>query len=177
LKEVGVTQSDSPSASDPEPAPHAPKEDAEHYGSILEFIDSIKGSLGELSEYIAYYFSVKLDLAKLTIRRLLLLAALAVMALIAATAVIVVAAVLICVGIAHGLGTLFGSQWVGDVVTGLAVLLAMWAMVRWVIRGMTRFADQHLTAEKYEARRRNQNRRFGRDVSDWEKSGSGDERN
>ena len=168
-----LTQSDSPSPPNPDPETEAPRGGERH--SLLDFIDDIKDSFAELIEYVSYYLAVQLNIARLTVRRMIFLAALGVMTLIASAAIVVVGAILICVGIAHALALAFQSQWIADIVTGAGVLVFVCLAAKMFVYRMTRFADEHLMAEKFEARRRRQKRRSGRDVGDWLDSEDDDE--
>jgi uncharacterized membrane protein YdfJ with MMPL/SSD domain len=122
--------------------------------------------LGELGEYLSYYLSAKSDGIKLTLKNVAVYAALGVVGLIAAGALVVTAVVLLCMGIAQGLGALFGHHlWVGYLVTGLLLLGGLGAAVYFGMSFMVG-KSRKATVHRYEARQRKQRAEFGQDVKE-----------
>src|SRR5204863_5692107 len=76
-----------------------------------EALKDFRKRLGELGEYVSYYFAAKSDAFKLSLKNAVVYAALGVVGLIAAGALLVTAVVLLCTGIAGGLGRLFGERY------------------------------------------------------------------
>jgi len=119
-------------------------------------------SLAELVEYAGYLLSTKIDQLKLSIRTLVLYAALLVMGGVAVAAVLVVSVVLLFVGAAHGVGAaLDGRDWLGDLIVSVVMLgaAAVWLML---VLNKFKTASRRRTVRKYEERRKQQHERFGR---------------
>jgi hypothetical protein len=125
----------------------------------------LTGDLEELKEYAGHYVAAKIDGFRRTVRNLGLYAALGVLGLIVGGAVLATAAGLIIVGLAEGLGRLFGYRyWLGDIVAGVVVLGAIAASVWFMMNKLT--GSWHAqTVKKYEERKRSQRERFGHDVT------------
>jgi hypothetical protein len=83
---------------------------------------------------------------------------------LAVAGMVVTAIVLICDGICDGLSLLFHHRWIGELVTGVLVLLIVVA-VGWL--GLRQvFALSHAkTSAKYDALRQRQRADFGQDVA------------
>jgi hypothetical protein len=120
--------------------------------------------LGEVVEYFWQYLSARVDLAKLRLRRLVLLAAFGVLALIALTALIVTLVVMLCSGlagwIAAGLG---GRVWAGELIVSLGLILVM-AGGTWLILRQASRRRLKVLMEHYERRHREQREKFGHDA-------------
>ena len=143
----------------PETAGRPPLQDdpTEHLGKV-------SARLAEIKDYVAYYVSAKLDSYKSSAKSAALWAVVGLLGAVAGTAVLATAGVLVVVGIAEGLTQLFGGRaWLGDLVTGVALLAIVlgttFLMVRRML-GQSRLA----TAKKYEALRRQQMAKHGHDV-------------
>ena len=81
-------------------------------------------------------------------------------------AIIATAAGLMIVGIAEGLGRLFGDRyWLGDLVTGLLVLSVIGGAAWFMMKKLTG-SWRSQTVKKYEQRKQTQRVRFGHDVKD-----------
>lgn len=117
----------------------------------------------EAIQYAGYYLAARLDLLKLTFRRILVFAALGVVGLLVGGAVVVTAGVLVCAGIAGLIGSLVGRGWVGDLVTGLAILGIVAAGTVWAMSWITR-TGRAATVAAYEQRKQQQRESFGTDV-------------
>jgi len=119
---------------------------------------------GELRSYFGYYVASRLDQLKLTVRSLLIWAALGAVALFALAAVVVMAVVQVLGGIAGGVGQIFPYHaWIGSLITGLIVLVAVFIGVRWGIGFIGRMSRTAMIA-KYEAFKSQQRQQFGRSV-------------
>jgi hypothetical protein len=133
--------------------------------NVADTMAGVSQHLRELMEYISYYLSAKTDGLKHSLVRLGLFAALALVGLLAATAVVVTAAVLACLGISEGIDRLVNSRWIADMVTGVVILGVIggggYAAIQILSRSWSR-----KTRAKYEARRQEQRRRFGHDITD-----------
>jgi len=119
---------------------------------------------GELKEYAAYYASAKWDGIKLSVRQIVIYAALGVMGLFVGGAMLVMSVILLLNGIAGGLGALFGHHlWLGNLVLG-AVLLGL--LFGGAILGLKWITgkSKHKTVQKYESRKRQQRAEYGHDV-------------
>jgi hypothetical protein len=126
----------------------------------------IKCDIDELKEYGSYYLAAKLDGFKRTARNIGLYAVLGIVGLIVGGAMIATAAGLLIVGVAEGLGRLFGDRyWLGDLVTGILVLGAVAAGV-WFMMNKLTGSWRSQTIKKYEQRKQTQRVRFGHNVSD-----------
>jgi len=68
----------------------------------------ISERIAQLKAYASYYLAAKMDSIKLSARNAAIYAALGVVGLIAGGTIIAMAAALVVLGIAHGLGSLFG---------------------------------------------------------------------
>ena len=120
--------------------------------------------LGELREYVGYLVSAKLDSMKLSLRRMLIFAALGVVAGIAGMVAICLAVTQVLYGIGDGLGLLFGEHyWAGHLLTGALVLSTIGITIVVMMRKITA-ASRESTLRKYEARKAHQKVQFGRDV-------------
>ena len=126
----------------------------------------IKCDIDELKEYASYYLTAKVDGFKRTLRNLGLYAALGVVGLLVGGAIVATAAGLLVVGIAEGLGRLFGDRyWLGDLVTGVIVLGAVGGAVWFMMKKLTG-TWRSQTIRKYEQRKQTQRVRFGHTVND-----------
>jgi len=121
--------------------------------------------IAELKTYVLHFASAKVDGVKASIRKLVLYAVLGVVGLLAAVALVVTSVVLVCTGIASALTLAFGYAWLGQLVTGLA-LLALIVGVLWVGVSAAMKSSRHRTALQYEQRHAQQRAIFGHDVND-----------
>jgi hypothetical protein len=126
----------------------------------------IKCDIDELKEYASYYLAAKVDGVRRTVRNIGLYAALGVLGLLAGGAIVATAAGLIIVGIAQGLGRLFGGMyWLGDLVTGI-IVLAVIGGAAWFMMNKLTGSWRSQTIKKYEQRKQTQRVRFGHNVND-----------
>src|ERR1041385_6753179 len=96
-----------PSSRDPEAPP--PETDA---------LSRLLKQLAQLFEYASYYLAAKADEAKSSARRSIMRAELVIVALLAAAGMIVAGVTLALIGLAGGLGELFGRPWLGQLLAG-----------------------------------------------------------
>jgi len=126
---------------------------------------SLKSNVEELKEYASYYMAAKSDGFRQSLKNVALYAGLGVLGMIIGAGILVTASVLLVLGIAHGLATLFGSLWLGELVTAIVLLggigIGAWLMIK-KITGNWKTALK----KKYEERKASQRARFGRDVAD-----------
>jgi len=146
-----------PEQTDEPPRSHVPPSQSFH--EAME-------KLAELKEYAAYYAAVRLDMIKVTIRNLGIMAGLGVVGLIAAGAMVVTAIVLLLEGIAGAFAQLIPKfPWLGDIITGVLFLGVMAGGIVIVMKKLTgTFRSQ--TVKKYEDRQRSERQQFGHDVHD-----------
>jgi hypothetical protein len=131
-----------------------------------EAFGRIKCDIDELKEYASYYLAAKVDGLKRTAKTIGLYAVLGVIGLLVGGAIIATAAGLLIVGIADGLGRLFGGRyWLGDLVTGLLVLGVIGGAVWFMMKKLTG-SWRSQTIKKYEQRKQTQRVRFGHNVKD-----------
>ena len=120
--------------------------------------------LGELREYVGYLVSAKLDSMKLSLRRMMIFAALGIVGGIAGIVAICLAVTQVLYGIGDGLGLLFGEHyWAGHLLTGALVLAAIGITIVIMMRKIMS-ASRESTLRKYESRKAHQKVQFGRDV-------------
>lgn len=126
-------------------------------------IGTIGERLGEIREFAGYYVDTKTDAVKVKLTTYGIYAGLGVVGGIVGVAALATAGVLIVRGMAEGLGAAFGHQWLGDLVTGLGLvlLLAVGGLV--TLKILTASFKRKMVA-KYEQRRQDQRSRFGTDV-------------
>lgn len=124
----------------------------------------LSARLGEVREYAAYYVKARVDKIKVSVRNILVMAALGIVGLVAATALVVTAVVLLCQGIALGLATLFGGRvWLGYLVTAI-LLLGMIGGAAYVGIGRLTKTSKERMVRAYEQRKRQQRVEHGTDV-------------
>jgi hypothetical protein len=120
----------------------------------------------EVVEYANQYIETRKDSLRATVRGLIWKAALGVVAGVAGITIIVVAAAYLMSGIAHGLGRLFGGEdWLGELITGLAIFLILSGVAFFAIKSLTKKARER-TIKKYERRQQQQRERFGHSATD-----------
>jgi len=123
----------------------------------------ISERIAQLKAYASYYLAAKMDGIKLSARNAGIYAALGVVGLLAGGTIIVMAAALVILGIAHGLGSLFGHGWLCDLITGIVILGIIAAGVVFGLRAVTN-SSRKRTVEKYEQWQHEQRQEFGTDV-------------
>jgi hypothetical protein len=147
------------------PPPAAAAGDGNGSTSGVDALREAMQRVAELRSYFAYFATAQLDRLKLTVRNMIVLIALGVVALLAAGAVIITAVVLLIGGIAQGIGQWLEMPWLGNLLTGAAVLLILTAGISFGITRLTR-ASRLASAKKYEAQKRQQQVNYGHDVAE-----------
>jgi hypothetical protein len=160
---AGVAAGAAAAAGNPDPCVpdpnYRPNPAKEAFGRITHDLD-------ELKEYASYYLAAKVDGIKQTVRKIGLYAALGVVGAIVGGAILATAAGLLVVGIANGLGILFGYRfWLGDLVTAVLILGAV-GVGAYVMMNKLTGSWRSQTLKKYEQRKQTQRERFRRDVTD-----------
>jgi len=108
--------------------------------------------LAELRTYVGDLIALKIDRVKLTIRQLLVLAALGVLAVLAAAGTIITAIVLLLAGIAGALAEICGQRpWLGNLLCGALVLCIVAAGI-WIALKRIDSMSREMTVKKYESR-------------------------
>jgi len=143
----------------------ASKEPAPPDGNPPKSGQSVRNRIAELQEYFSYYTAARIDLLKSSVRRALLWTAIALVGGAVVLVLIATSLVLIVLGISDGFTRVLGSRAWGDLVTGAIFLTILLGGMVLGITAMQRAARSR-TIAKYEARRRQQREKFGRDVSD-----------
>ncbi|MGH7134991.1 MAG: hypothetical protein ACREHD_04580 [Pirellulales bacterium] len=116
----------------------------------------------ELLEYFCQQWVARTDRALLGLRRLVVLAIAGAVALLALAAWVVTAVVLLLTGTAGGLATVLqGRLWLASLIVGAAALMLVIMAVA-VLYSVWRAASKQRTKHKYELRKREQRRQFGR---------------
>jgi uncharacterized membrane protein YccC len=126
---------------------------------------SVRQRLAELREYFSYYTAARLDSLKSSVRRLVLWAVVLLIGLLAVAGFVITAVVLICNGICDALTRLLHSRSLGEFLTGILLLLGLFAAAYFGLGAMRQFWHSQAVA-KYEARRQRQREHFGHDVSE-----------
>jgi len=118
----------------------------------------------ELKSYAIYFLSAKVDGAKASARRVVMLAIMGVIGLLIVGGMLFSAVFLTLGGLAVGLGNLLGGHlWLGSLIVGLIVLSGICVGVWMGVKKVT--GAWHLqTEQKYERKRNEQRDQFGRDV-------------
>lgn len=120
--------------------------------------------LAQIRAYASHYLQARIDAVKLTVRQLVIWAALGLVGLIALSTVAVMMVVFLFQGIAGAFGALFdGKLWLGDLVTMGIFVLLMVAGISWGM-GAIRNAGRRRTVEKYESRQSQERINYGADI-------------
>jgi len=139
---------------------------ARHYTPPSEAVARLGHLVGEYKEYLFYYVGAKADSFKASIRNVGIYAGLGIVGLIAAGGIVATSCVLLLVGIAGGLGALFGGRvWLGNLIVGVLVLGTM-GLGAWLMVSKLSKSFRSSTVKKYEQRQNWQRGQFGRSVQD-----------
>jgi hypothetical protein len=104
----------------------------------------------ELGEYFSYFVTAKMDIAKLSVRHVVLSVVLAIFGFVAIAGLIVIASWFILSGVAGGVSELFGNRpWVGSFTTGILLLGGLWLGTYFIMAKQNRIARDR-AAKKYE---------------------------
>jgi len=116
---------------------------------------------GELKAYAAQYVAAKLDLAKLSLRRIAILAILGIIGLLAGAAMVVMAVVQLLSGVAQAIGAALGGRmWAGDLIVGGAIV-GIIAIGAWIGLNRLSISSRNATVKRYEQRQRRQRAEHG----------------
>ena len=119
-----------------------------------------------LGEHFSYYVAAKTDSVKLSLRSTVVRMTLGALGFVSVAGLILIASWFVLNGIAGGLGGLFGERsWLGSIIAGLLLLAGLGGGMYYAVRRHARTARKR-TVEKYEKRQAQQQKRFGRSVSD-----------
>lgn len=111
---------------------------------------ALREQLALLAEQVGYYFEIRKDQLRHTVRTWLVLSAVGVLGAIVGVVAVAVAAYLFLNGIALGVAELLGGQvWAGQLITGFGVLGITAAFIYALISRMTT-KSQTLIRRKYE---------------------------
>jgi hypothetical protein len=131
-----------------------------------EAFDHLLKQVSELWEYAIYFISAKTDSVKLSVRQVIMWAALGVVGMIALGSVVATAVVLLLTGVGEGLAVAFGGRmWLGDIVAGV-LTLGLLGLGSWVGMQKWRKSSRMRTIQHYEQQQLQQQAAFGRSVSD-----------
>jgi len=127
-------------------------------------LKDIGNRLSELSEYVSYFLTAKVDGLKLTLRNVGIMAGLGVVGLMALGGFVITLMVMLLRGIAYGLGDLMGDRWwLGELLTAVAFLALMGVGVMIGLKKIGK-SSRERTAKKYAARQQQERVKFGTDV-------------
>jgi hypothetical protein len=129
-----------------------------------EFFSRLGKQGAEAWEYIRYYTSAKLDGAKLSVREAAQKLALAIVGGIVAMSLMIVAGIYLVDGLAEGIGLLVGAAWLGKLLAGLLILGLFGSIIGGGLRAAKTRSFRE-TRKKYEERQRQQQARFGHNVT------------
>jgi uncharacterized membrane protein YidH (DUF202 family) len=121
--------------------------------------------LAALRLYLAHYFAARSDAVKARLQTAALRAGLLLGAAATAIALVVIGVVFVALGVAHGLNVLFGTQWAGELVTGLLLLVGLASGV-WASLHFLRVRSRKRIRREYERRREHERRTVGKDVAE-----------
>ena len=120
--------------------------------------------LREVIEFASYYLAAQADRLKLTAINIAMFVILGAIGAFVGTAIVLTAGVLLIVGIAGGLGALFGGRlWLGDLATAILVLGILFAGTIIVFKKVTGTTRGKLVSA-YEQRKSQQRATLGTDV-------------
>jgi hypothetical protein len=133
-------QVDSPDRMGPPPPPE----------SLEDIFGSLRERAQEFGDYLAYYLLTKIDAIKFAVERRIMMASIILIGVLAAAGTI---------------GALLGHRWAGELLTGVVLLGGVGLMY---FLAMKRFARRPHpeSVRQYEAMRRRQKKRRGRDVTE-----------
>jgi hypothetical protein len=128
--------------------------------------ERLRLQFAELIEYWQYYLATRTDRFKLSVRRAAIAAAVGLVGLLILVAVVTASAFVAIIGVAGGLGVLFGDRlWLGYLATGMFLLAAIVGGVYFAAHRAIEAARERMI-RKYEQRRQQQRARFGHNVTD-----------
>jgi hypothetical protein len=138
------------SPTDSQPSPAAPIADA-------------AARLREIPDYLEYFLAAKLNQFRLWIRKIRRALYLSFLSLIAVATAVAASVFLLCRGVADALGTLFGRKWVGDLLTGIVLLVILAVAVPFAMARAARLSRLN-TFQAFERRRERHRDKHGIDI-------------
>lgn len=133
-------------------------------------LSAMRRRIAELVDYFLYYISARIDSLKFAIKRRIFIACWIAVAVLAAAGAIITGVVLLCQGICDGLTQLFGHRWAGELATG-SLLLVVMAVGGFAVVGHLIRRSYLKSVAKYEAMRKRERERFGRDAAEQPDNG------
>jgi hypothetical protein len=131
--------------------------------------DAVSDALHKFAELRAYaqqHIAARIDLAKLTARKIAILVVLGIVALFACAATLIIALVLLLSGIAGAIGAGIGGRaWAGNLIVG-AVVLGLFAGGGFFGIRVLKKSSMKSTVKKYETAQKQQRDSFGRSSRD-----------
>src|SRR5438477_11672458 len=128
---VMSTEAQSRPPTSPEPSEANPSDDPAQM-SPPDAFKAAADRFPEAAAYLRQYFSARLDLARLKVRRIIIYAALGIVGLIGLTALITTVVVMMCSGLAGWIGAgLGGRVWAGNLIVG-GGLIVIFAAGLWL---------------------------------------------
>jgi len=155
-------------AAEPKHAGTPPESSAEDPGDLPP-PDAFKAAIGRLSELLEYarqYYAAQVDLLRLRLRRMIVLAALALVALLAGATLIVTLVVMACRGLSDLIAQALGGRvWAGELIVSVGTISILIVGCWLALRSMSRKSMKD-AVNRYEQRRRQQRARFGKDAAE-----------
>jgi hypothetical protein len=157
-----------PPHADSDPSPHSDSDESRQAPRGPDALADALQRLAEAREYIAHFIAAEVERLKLLVRRAAIWAIAGLTAVVLLLAIIVAAAGLLLFGLAQLVGSLLGDRpWLGGIIVGggvlaLGILLLAWGLWSWQASAF------NAARERFAARKRRQEARFGRSVESAE---------
>jgi hypothetical protein len=119
--------------------------------------------LREIPDYLEYFLTAKLNQFRLWIRKIRRALYLSFLSLIAVATAVAASVFLLCRGVADAIGALVGRVWLGDLLTGLGLLIILAVAVPFALARAARISKMN-TFQAYERRRQRHREKHGIDV-------------
>ncbi len=149
----------------------AAADDGTDSGTYAGRFRDVSQSLKEAQAFGAHYLAAQRDRAILVVRNVVVLGIVGIIAGIAGAGIVVTAAVLLVVGVAGGLGRLFGGiPWLGDLVTAIIIFAGLGIGAWLFVTKLTKTSKKQVVSS-YEQRKSQQRSQFGTDVHDQAQQG------
>jgi hypothetical protein len=122
--------------------------------------------LAELKAYFQHYLDAKVDSAKLSFKKFVVVMVFSLVGLLIAGAILATAGALLMIGLASMIGSWFSppKPWVGQLIVGVIVLIGAPTATWFTLRRVTGLCCL-TTRARYERKHARQRVRFGRDVA------------
>jgi uncharacterized membrane protein len=137
--------------------------DAQGPASSAEAWRQVAVQLGQIRAFAGHYLRARIDAVRLTIRQMVIFAALSFIGLVALASVAVMMVVFLFQGIAGGFGELFGRLWLGELVT-MAIFALVFIAAGSMALGAIRNAGRRRIVKKYETRDSQERIDYGTDI-------------